>query len=179
MIFSNDYFMAHSLSYCSSHHTTWLIYYCCGSYIDNRYMYNGDRILENMQGSYFWFWTFGGPQLPLGMACRFETFRSHARIVVLRFLQVSLLSVIPAKCYESSKLKNWMCELCMFPKSGHNYSRTSVIWISIIRTLSYLNAILNFIIPKDDLIFLQNQVINEIPVWFLDSLGLLYHSISE
>ena len=24
--------------------------------------------------------------------------------------------------------------------------------------------------------FLQNQVINEIPVWFLDFLGLLYHS---
>ena len=24
--------------------------------------------------------------------------------------------------------------------------------------------------------FLQNQVINEIPVWFLDLLGLVYHS---
>ena len=56
------------------------------------------------------------------------------------------------------------------------YSRTSTIWISIIWTLGYLNAISNFEIPKRPFDFLQNQVINKIPVWFLDLLDILYHS---
>ena len=55
------------------------------------------------------------------------------------------------------------------------YSRTSIIRISIIQTLSYLNTILKS--QKNNLImYLQNQVINEMSVWFLDLLGLLYHS---
>ena len=37
------------------------------------------------------------------------------------------------------------------------YSRTSIIRISIIRTLSYPNAILNFKIPKDALIFCKTK----------------------
>ena len=37
------------------------------------------------------------------------------------------------------------------------YSRTSIIWISIIRTLGYPNAILNYKIPKDDLTFCRNK----------------------
>ena len=36
-------------------------------------------------------------------------------------LQVSHLWNIPDRFYESPKLKIWMCELCMFYKSGHMY----------------------------------------------------------
>ena len=55
------------------------------------------------------------------------------------------------------------------------YSRTSIIRISIIWTLSYPNTIFNFKIPRQ-FDFLQNQAINDMSVWFLDLLGLLYHS---
>ena len=44
----------------------------------------------------------------------FESFRVDAGIAVLQSLQVSHLSEIPERFYESPKLKNWMCELCMF-----------------------------------------------------------------
>ena len=37
------------------------------------------------------------------------------------------------------------------------YSRTSIIRISIIRTLGYPNANINFKIPKDDLIFCKTK----------------------
>ena len=43
------------------------------------------------------------------------------------------------------------------------YSRTSIIRISIIRTLGYLNAILNLKFQKQ-FDFLQNQVTNEMSV---------------
>ena len=39
----------------------------------------------------------------------------------------------------------------------YKYSKTSIIGISIIRTLRYPNAILNYKIPKDDLIFCKNK----------------------
>ena len=55
-------------------------------------------------------------------------------------------------------------------------SRTSIIRISIIRSLRYLNTILNFKIPNDSFDFQQNQVINKMPVGFLDWLSLLHHS---
>ena len=55
-------------------------------------------------------------------------------------------------------VKQWFINIMSTPE----YSRTLIIQISIIQTLSYLNAILNFKI----LDFLQNQVINEMPVWF-------------
>ena len=34
--------------------------------------------------------------------------------MILEFLKVSELSVFPNRLYESSKLKNWMCELSTF-----------------------------------------------------------------
>ena len=37
------------------------------------------------------------------------------------------------------------------------YGRTSIIRISIIRTLGYLNAIFNFKIPKNNLIFCKTK----------------------
>ena len=43
---------------------------------------------------------------------RSEICRSYRGIVALQFLQVSCLSDMCNKFYESSKLKNWMCELC-------------------------------------------------------------------
>ena len=48
------------------------------------------------------------------MENRFETFRSDKRIVALQSLQVSYLSIIHKIFYETLKLKNSMCELCMF-----------------------------------------------------------------
>ena len=48
------------------------------------------------------------------MAYIFKTYRNDTRIVGLQYLQVSYLSVIPTKFYESPKLKKWMCELCTF-----------------------------------------------------------------
>ena len=41
------------------------------------------------------------------------------------------------------------------------YSRTLIIQISIIRTLGYLNAVLNLKSKKALINYLQNQVINE------------------
>ena len=46
------------------------------------------------------------------MVYRYETFWDDNGIVVLQSLKVSHLSIIPNRFYESSKLKNWMCELC-------------------------------------------------------------------
>ena len=43
------------------------------------------------------------------------------------------------------------------PNPVRMYSRTSIIWISIILTLGYPNAILNFEIPKDALIFCKTK----------------------
>ena len=43
-------------------------------------------------------------------------------MVALQILQVSSLSIIPNRFYESLKLKTWMCELCTLCKSGHIYS---------------------------------------------------------
>ena len=57
------------------------------------------------------------------MVFRCETFRNDKEIVVLQSVKVSHLSIIPNRFYESPKLKNWMCELCTFPKSGHIYKK--------------------------------------------------------
>ena len=35
-------------------------------------------------------------------------------LVVLQSLNISHLSIIPNRYYETPKLKNWMCELCTF-----------------------------------------------------------------
>ena len=48
------------------------------------------------------------------MVYRCDTFRDDKGIVVLQSLKVSHLSIISSIFYESSKLKNWMCELCTF-----------------------------------------------------------------
>ena len=48
------------------------------------------------------------------MIHRVETSRVVRGIVVLQFLKVSHPCNIPNKFYEALKLKNWMCELCMF-----------------------------------------------------------------
>ena len=61
----------------------------------------------------------------------------------------------------------------LFKYSRTSIIRISIIRISIIRTLGYPNTILNFEIPKRQIDFLQNQIINEMPVWFLDLLGLI------
>ena len=58
------------------------------------------------------------------------------------------------------------------------YSRSSIVRISIIRTLSYPNTISN-LKSFDFHFFQQNQVINGMLVWFLDFLGLLYYSTVE
>ena len=47
-----------------------------------------------------------------------KIFRKDRGMVVLQSLKVSHLSDIPNKFHESPKLKNWMCELCTFRKSG-------------------------------------------------------------
>ena len=44
------------------------------------------------------------------------------RIVVLRFLNISHLSVIPDRSCESPLLKNWMYELCMFSQMWSHIS---------------------------------------------------------
>ena len=55
------------------------------------------------------------------MVYRFETFRDDKGIVVLQSLKVLHLSIIPTRFYESPKLKNGMCELCMFTQiQSHN-----------------------------------------------------------
>ena len=55
------------------------------------------------------------------MVHRVKTFREDRGIVVLQTLKVSHLSNIPNRFYESSKLKNWMCELCTFSQIQYNY----------------------------------------------------------
>ena len=78
-----------------------------------------------------------------------------------------------------AKLKLYVCDCSIgqywfeLEQKLIKYSRTSIIWISIIRTLSYPNTILK--LKSFD--FQQNQVIiNGMLVWFLDLLGLLYYS---
>ena len=44
-----------------------------------------------------------------------------------------------------------------FETTVYKYNRTSIIQISIIRTLGYLNTISNFKIPKDDLTFCKTK----------------------
>ena len=48
------------------------------------------------------------------MVYRYETFRDDKGIVVLQSLKVSHLSIISNRFYETSKSKNWICELCTF-----------------------------------------------------------------
>ena len=49
-----------------------------------------------------------------GKAYRSEICRTHRGIIALPSLQVSCLFDVHNGFYESSKLKNWMCELCTF-----------------------------------------------------------------
>ena len=43
-----------------------------------------------------------------------ETCRDYKATIPLSFLQISDLCTVPARFYESSNKKSWMCELCMF-----------------------------------------------------------------
>ena len=47
-----------------------------------------------------------------GKILRSKIFRSNRGIVTLQSLKISGLSDLHKRFYESSKLKNWMCELC-------------------------------------------------------------------
>ena len=58
---------------------------------------------------------------------RCETLRNYKGMVVLQSLKVSHLFIFPNRFYETPKLKNWMCELCTFPKSSHICSCSPVI----------------------------------------------------
>ena len=58
---------------------------------------------------------------------------------------------------------------------SYKCSRISIIQISIIWTIGYLNATSNFKITRQFDIP-QNQVLNEMSVWSIDLLGLLYHN---
>ena len=78
-----------------------------------------DRIWEFVHSSHNQFKSFERSIKTAGNGIRFEAFRGDLGIVVLQSLKVSHLSVIPNWFYESSKSKNWMCELRTFPKSGH------------------------------------------------------------
>ena len=53
------------------------------------------------------------------MIDRLETCRVYRATIPLSFLQILDLYTVPTRFSESLKDKNWMCELCMFPKSGH------------------------------------------------------------
>ena len=48
------------------------------------------------------------------MVHKVEICKEDRGMVVLQSLEVSHLSNIPNRFYESPKLKNWMCELCTF-----------------------------------------------------------------
>ena len=65
------------------------------------------------------------------MVHRVETFREDSGIVVLQSRKVSHLSNISNRFYESSKLKNWMCELCTSGQIYKSYKRTPPIIITI------------------------------------------------
>ena len=80
-----------------------------------------DRIWENVHSSHIRFYTFKGlsnmirkPEKPDHEICC-----TNRGIVALQSLQVSRLSDMYSRFYESSKLKKWMCELC---KSDHIYN---------------------------------------------------------
>ena len=73
-----------------------------------------DWIWENVRSSHIRFYSFGDSYKPREMVYRHETFRGDKGIVALQSLKFSHVSIIPNRFYESPKLKNWMCELCMF-----------------------------------------------------------------
>ena len=50
----------------------------------------------------------------IGKTLRSEICWANRGIVALQSLQVSYLSDLHSRFYESSKLKKWMCELCTF-----------------------------------------------------------------
>ena len=53
-------------------------------------------------------------------------YRGDRGMVAPKTLQVSSLSVIPNRFYESLKLKNWMCELCTFSQIRSHLSLSMV-----------------------------------------------------
>ena len=58
----------------------------------------------------------------IGKVFRSEISWTDRGIVALQSEQVSCLSDVYSRLYESSKLKKWMCELCTFCESDHNYT---------------------------------------------------------
>ena len=78
------------------------------------------------------------------MVYRYETFRDDKGIVVLQSLKVSHLSIISNRFYESSKSKNWMCELCTFSQIRSHIYTTIVATVSV-KTL-HVGIFYNYIV---------------------------------
>ena len=73
-----------------------------------------DRIWENVHSSHIRFCAFKVSSNMIGKAERCHICCTDRGIVALQSLQVSCLSDMYNRFYESSKLKKWMCELCTF-----------------------------------------------------------------
>ena len=81
-----------------------------------------DRIWDNVHSSHIRFCTFKGSSNMIRKTERSEIYCTDRGIVALQSLEISCLSNMYCRFYESSKLKKWMLELCTrFRKSGHIY----------------------------------------------------------
>ena len=82
-----------------------------------------DQIWENIHSSHVRFCSFRHTQIPQGEIYRFAIFKDDKglKYVVQQSLKVLHLHVIQNRFYGLPNLKKWMCELCIFHKSGNVY----------------------------------------------------------